>query len=63
MSAIQRIFDHYIFADPDGNERWRNCRISSISRRNVTELLDTIQDASGATQSDAVLGQISSMLN
>lgn len=60
---IQRIFDHYIFDDLDGKERWRNRTIVSISRRDVTELLDTIQDASGATQSDAVLAQLSSMFN
>jgi len=62
-NEIQRIFDHYIFADLDGNERWRNRLITSIARRDVTELLDTIQDASGATQSDAVLAQLSSMFN
>ncbi|MFZ5694289.1 MAG: tyrosine-type recombinase/integrase [Pseudomonadota bacterium] len=62
-SEIQRIFDHYIFDDLDGNERWRNRLIGSISRRDVTELLDTIQDASGATQSDAVLAQLSAMFN
>lgn len=60
---IQRIFDHYIFADLDGNERWRNRTITSIARRDVTELLDIIQDANGATQSDAVLAQLSSMFN
>src|SRR3546814_18597577 len=37
--------------------------ITSISRRDVTELLDTIQDVSGATQSDAVLAQLSAMFN
>jgi integrase len=62
-SEIQRIFDHYIFADLDGNERWRDRLIASIARRDVTKLLDTIQDASGATQSDAVLAQLSAMFN
>src|SRR3546814_842122 len=32
-SEIQRIFDHYIFADLDGNERWRDRLITTISRR------------------------------
>jgi integrase len=32
-------------------------------RRDVTELLDTIQDTNGATQADAVLAQLSSMFN
>jgi len=62
-SEIERIFDHYIFADLDGNERWRNRLIASITRRDVTELLDTIQDTNGATQADAVLAQLSSMFN
>lgn len=62
-SEIERIFDHYIFADLDGNERWRNRPITSIMRRDVTELLDTIQDTNGATQADAVLAQLSSMFN
>jgi len=62
-SEIQRIFDHYIFADLEGTERWRDRPIAAIARRDVTELLDTIQDASGATQSDAVLAQLSSMFN
>lgn len=60
---IQRIFDHYIFADLDGNERWRDRLITSIARRDVTKLLDTIQNASGATQSDAVLAQLSALCN
>ncbi|WP_298399067.1 integrase family protein [Sphingobium sp.] len=60
---IKRIFEHYIFADLDGNERWRNRPIISVTRRDVTELLDTIQDTSGATQADAVLAQLSSMFN
>jgi integrase len=62
-SEIKRIFDRYIFADLDGNERWRNRLITSIARRDVTELLDTIQDTNGATQADAVLAQLSSMFN
>ncbi len=60
---IQRIFDNYIFADLDGNERWRDRLITSIARRDVTKLLDTIQNSSGATQSDAVLAQLSAMFN
>lgn len=62
-SEIERIFNHYIFADLDGNERWRNRLIVSITRRDVTGLLDTIQDTNGATQADAVLAQLSSMFN
>lgn len=62
-TEIERIFDHYIFADLDGNERWRNRPIASIARRDVTALLDTIQDTNGATQADAVLAQLSSMFN
>lgn len=60
---IKRIFDHYILEDLTGNERWRNRPIASITRRDVTELLDTIQDNNGATQADAVLAQLSSMFN
>lgn len=62
-NEIKRIFEHYIFADLDGNERWRNRSVASITRRDVTELLDTIQDGNGATQADAVLAQLSSMFN
>lgn len=60
---IKRIFEHYIFADLDGNERWRDRSIADVTRRDVTALLDTIQDESGAAQADAVLAQFSSMFN
>ncbi|WP_198046056.1 tyrosine-type recombinase/integrase [Novosphingobium aquimarinum] len=60
---IKRIFEHYIFADLQGNERWRDRAVAVITRRDVTSLLDTIQDANGATQADAVLAQLSSMFN
>ncbi|SFG52844.1 Phage integrase family protein [Novosphingobium sp. CF614] len=60
---IKRIFEHYIFAGLDGNERWRDRSITSITRRDVTALLDTVQDSNGATQADAVLAQLSSMFN
>lgn len=62
-SEIERIFKRYIFADLEGNERWRDRPIVSVTRRDVTELLDTIQDTNGATQADAVLAQLSSMFN
>src|SRR3546814_11620704 len=35
-SEIQRIFDHYIFADLDGHERWRARLITPLSRRDET---------------------------
>ncbi|WP_298670747.1 integrase arm-type DNA-binding domain-containing protein [uncultured Sphingomonas sp.] len=59
---IKRIFDHYILADLDGNDRWRDRPITSITRKEVTGLLDTISDSSGAVQADGVLAQLSSML-
>ncbi|MEO5772560.1 MAG: tyrosine-type recombinase/integrase [Sphingomicrobium sp.] len=62
-SEIERIFDRYILADLEGAERWRNRPIASITRREVTALLDTIEDRHGAAQADAVLAQLSSMFN
>jgi integrase len=62
-SEIKRIFDHYILADLDGNARWRDRAITSITRKEVTGLLDTISDSSGVTQADAVLSKHSSMFN
>lgn len=62
-SEIKRIFDHYILEDLDGNIRWRDRQIVSITRKEVTALLDIISDASGATQADAVLAQLSALFN
>lgn len=62
-AEIERIFNHYIFADLRGKELWRDRLVTSIQRRDVTKLLDDIQDKSGATQADAVLAQLSSMFN
>lgn len=60
---IQRIFDHYILADLKGAVRWRDRAITSVTRKEVSGLLDTISDSSGVTQADAVLAQLSSMFN
>lgn len=60
---IKRIFDHYILEDLQGGGQWRDRKIASILRRDVAELLDRIQDESGARQADAVLAQLSSMFN
>lgn len=62
-AEIERIFDRYVLEDPDGKDRWRNRPIGSIRRRDVTELLDDIQDRNGAVQADAVLAQLSAMFN
>ncbi|WP_263588911.1 tyrosine-type recombinase/integrase [Sphingopyxis sp. GC21] len=62
-SEIKRVFDHYVLEDLDGNVRWRDRQIESITRKEVTGLLDTISDSSGATQADAVLAQISALFN
>jgi integrase len=60
---IKRIFDRYVLADPEGADRWRDRAITSIKRRDVTNLLDDVQDRNGAVQADAVLAQLSAMFN
>lgn len=60
---IDRIFKHYVLDDPDGAARWRNRPIGEITRRDVTALLDDVQDRNGVVQADAVLAQLSKMFN
>lgn len=62
-SEIKRIFDRYVLEDLQGNVRWRDRQIESITRKEVTGLLDIISDTSGATQADAVLAQLSALFN
>ncbi|MCH8096826.1 MAG: integrase arm-type DNA-binding domain-containing protein [Proteobacteria bacterium] len=54
---VRRIFDVYVLPE------WRDRPITSITRRDVTELLDRVEDDNGAVMSDRVLGKIRKIFN
>jgi integrase len=62
-AEIGRIFERYIWDDPEGKPRWRDRPFTSIRRLDVTELIDDVQDRNGSTQADAVLAQLSKLFN
>lgn len=53
----QRIFDVYVLPE------WRDRPITSITRRDVTELMDGIEDNNGAVMADRTLGKIRKLFN
>ena len=54
---IERIFDRYIYPS------WQDREFVGIRRRDVTELLDTVQDANGPRQADYVLAIVRGLMN
>ena len=53
----QRIFDVYVLPE------WRGHPITSITRRDVTALMDGIEDNNGAVMADRTLGKIRKLFN
>lgn len=54
---VRRIFDVYILPD------WRDRPITSITRADVTALMDKIEDQRGAVMADRALGKIRKLFN
>lgn len=54
---IERHLKSYVY------EEWKSARIFDIKREHVTKLLDTIEDEHGASQADAVLATIRSIMS
>ena len=56
-AEIERILQHYV------SPAWRDREFVGIRRNDVTKLLDTVQDAKGPRQADAVLAIVRGIMN